>query len=192
MTKNKLQIKQSKTWRRTNASREKMPLKMAIRVAFDSMSIVSQCSAEVSQDHSKDPKTKRLKKKKKFQEKFINITVLIINAMVPVTVSSQFLQTENVYVFLPSRIWKRSRQWWHLTWQYELSRVIATRVSISSLSAHSIWNNFQIYHLLWLMKYTPGFKTPLCCVHLVCWLSIPSATCVRKSWTFMDRKNCKL
>lgn len=81
-----------------------MPLKMAIRVAFDSMSIVSQCSAEVSQDHSKDPKTKRLKKKKKFQEKFINITVLIINAMVPVTVSSQFLQTENVYVFLPSRI----------------------------------------------------------------------------------------
>ena len=52
---------------------------------------------EVSQDVSNDPKANGLRKKIDIV-KFIGITALMMNAMAPFTVLSQFLQTENVDV----------------------------------------------------------------------------------------------
>ena len=54
---------------------------------------------DVSQDVDKDPKANGLKKKIG-TVKFISITTLIMDAMAPVTILSQFLQTENVDVAL--------------------------------------------------------------------------------------------
>lgn len=54
---------------------------------------------EVSQDVSKDPKANGLKKKIG-TVKFIGISALMMDAMAPVTVLSQFLQTKNVDVAL--------------------------------------------------------------------------------------------
>lgn len=54
---------------------------------------------DMSQDVSKDPKANGLKKKIG-TDKFITITALMMDVMAPVTVLSQFLQTENVDVAL--------------------------------------------------------------------------------------------
>jgi len=54
---------------------------------------------DVTQDVSKDPKANGLKKKIG-TVKFISITALMMDAMAPVTILSQFLQTENVDVAL--------------------------------------------------------------------------------------------
>ena len=54
---------------------------------------------EVTQNISKDPKANGLKKKIG-TVKFISITALMMDAMAPVTILSQFLQTENVDVAL--------------------------------------------------------------------------------------------
>ncbi|KAJ8375476.1 hypothetical protein SKAU_G00060560 [Synaphobranchus kaupii] len=54
---------------------------------------------DVSQDVSQDPKASGLKKKIG-TVKFISIAALMMDAMAPVTILSQFLQTENVDVAL--------------------------------------------------------------------------------------------
>ena len=54
---------------------------------------------EVTQNISKDPKANGLKKKIG-TVKFISITALMMDAMAPVTILSQFLQTENVDIAL--------------------------------------------------------------------------------------------
>ena len=75
-----------------------VPLTKLMSMGSDGDSLLSYFT-EVSQNASKDPKSNGLKKKIAIV-KFICITALMMDAMGPFTVLSQFLQTENVDVAL--------------------------------------------------------------------------------------------